>query len=197
MGESAESRFLFVGNLPCMDFVNTDVMSGGARTDLLGSFAGFREWLAAAGLPDKAGIEGTEADFAEVLAFRKVLRDMVEQISRGGGVDDASLDAINALLRRPVRFDEVDRAGDGFVRRVVTEISEPVDLLVPVAHSAADLLASGDLSLVKKCGNPDCILYFYDTTKNHKRNWCRMGACGNRSKVAAHYQRKRSSRTDG
>jgi len=44
---------------------------------------------------------------------------------------------------------------------------------------------------VKACQNPQCVLLFYDTTKNHARRWCSMAACGNRAKVAAHYQRAR------
>ncbi|MCI0410524.1 MAG: CGNR zinc finger domain-containing protein, partial [Acidobacteria bacterium] len=54
-----------------------------------------------------------------------------------------------------------------------------------------DLLSEGDLTLVRKCENPACILYFHDTTKNHARRWCSMRACGNRAKVAAHYRRRR------
>jgi predicted RNA-binding Zn ribbon-like protein len=54
-----------------------------------------------------------------------------------------------------------------------------------------DLLCYADPSLVKKCENAACVLFFYDTTKNHSRRWCSMRVCGNRMKVAAHYQRLR------
>ena len=64
-----------------------------------------------------------------------------------------------------------------------------MQFLVLIAVAAADLLCHGDLSLVKKCDNPRCILYFYDTTKNHARRWCSMAGCGNRMKAAAHYRR--------
>ncbi|MBH0192038.1 MAG: hypothetical protein HP492_09850 [Nitrospira sp.] len=60
------------------------------------------------------------------------------------------------------------------------------------AEAAGNLLCRADFALIKKCGNPACILYFYDTTKNHTRNWCSMQVCGNRMKVAAHYWRNRS-----
>ena len=62
-----------------------------------------------------------------------------------------------------------------------------------MADSAAEFLVSGDRALVRKCKNPGCILYFYDTTRNHARAWCSMNACGNRMKVAAHYRRHRES----
>jgi predicted RNA-binding Zn ribbon-like protein len=56
------------------------------------------------------------------------------------------------------------------------------------------LLRMADLTLIKKCKNPACVLYFYDTTKNHARNWCSMQLCGNREKVAAYFRRKRLNR---
>jgi lactoylglutathione lyase len=46
--------------------------------------------------------------------------------------------------------------------------------LLPVAESAADLLTVRDLSLLRKCENPACVLFFYDTTKNDARRWCSM-----------------------
>lgn len=41
-----------------------------------------------------------------------------------------------------------------------------IKLLVPIAQAAANLLSDGNFSLIKKCQNRACVLYFYDTTKN-------------------------------
>jgi len=60
---------------------------------------------------------------------------------------------------------------------------------VPVAHYAANFFATADYSAIRKCENPTCILFFYDTSKNHSRRWCSMELCGNRSKVAAFRER--------
>ena len=57
-------------------------------------------------------------------------------------------------------------------------------LLGPVAEAAAHLLVEGDFALVRQCEHPDCILWFYDRTKSHKRRWCSMAQCGNRQKAA-------------
>ncbi|MEN0036847.1 MAG: CGNR zinc finger domain-containing protein [Cellvibrio sp.] len=64
-------------------------------------------------------------------------------------------------------------------------------LLGPVAEAVAQLLVEGNFELVKQCEHPDCILWFYDRTKAHKRRWCSMALCGNRYKAAQF--RKRSS----
>ncbi len=58
--------------------------------------------------------------------------------------------------------------------------------------SASALLCSQDLSLVRRCQNEACTLFFLDVTKNHTRRWCSMQSCGNRAKVAAHYQRNKA-----
>lgn len=68
-------------------------------------------------------------------------------------------------------------------------MSEPAQLMVPIAQSAADLLCRGDPALVKLCANPECQAFFYDTSKNHTRRRCGT-QCGNRMRVAAHYRRQ-------
>ena len=129
------------------------------------------------------------------LAFRAVLREMAEQIASGRRtVSPRILDGINDVMRMRAGHLAVVRAQRGYETSFQARFSEPSDLLVPVAESAAGLLSSGDITLVKKCQNPQCILYFCDTTKNHARRWCSMTACGNRAKVAAHYQRARQAK---
>jgi predicted RNA-binding Zn ribbon-like protein len=60
-----------------------------------------------------------------------------------------------------------------------------------LARSAARCWARGDLRRLKPCANPECILWFLDTSKNGTRRWCSMQACGNRHKVTAHYKRRK------
>ncbi|MGA9725656.1 MAG: CGNR zinc finger domain-containing protein [Candidatus Binatus sp.] len=71
------------------------------------------------------------------------------------------------------------------------DLQEPEQLMVPIAQSASDLPCHGDLALVKRCANPACGAFFYDTSKNHTRRWCSTTECGNRMRVrvAAHYRR--------
>jgi predicted RNA-binding Zn ribbon-like protein len=68
----------------------------------------------------------------------------------------------------------------------------PLDALAPIVADVADLLAHGDASRIRKCGDPECVLHFYDISKKGTRRWCSMNLCGNRSKVAAYASRKRN-----
>jgi len=201
MGE----KYFFVGNVAWLDFVNTEVMSSGGRTDLLGDYGDLVDWLAAAGLVGDGEAREARARWGgtregaraldEARRFRGALRSAAERLAAGRRVGDAAVTAINAALGRPVHVTEVRRAGGGFACAERWVFAAAADVLAPVAESARDGLCEGDPSLVRKCRNPNCILFFYDTTKNHGRAWCSMSGCGNRTKVAAHYRRRRAATT--
>ncbi|HWM88682.1 MAG TPA: ABATE domain-containing protein [Kofleriaceae bacterium] len=203
--ERGRERFLFLANTACLDFVNTEVIAGGSRVDRLAGFSDLVDWLRASGLIDEREAQGagerwdgTDAGrraLDRARAFRAELRAMAERAAAGRPVPGRVLAAINAVLARPVKASEVRRAGDGFERAPRWQFAAADDLLAPVAESARDLLCDGDLAQVRKCRNPDCILFFHDTTKNRGRAWCSMSACGNRDKVASHYRRRRESST--
>jgi predicted RNA-binding Zn ribbon-like protein len=198
------TAFLFVGESLCLDFVNTELAVGGRRDDLLTGFEALVAWSQAAGTIDAAGAtdirartsrSAAERAMKDALLLRTTLRAMAERITSSRlGVSPEILDRINDVLGRRAGHLAILRTRAGYETRFLRRTSEPSDLLVPVAESAASLLSSGDLAHVRQCQNPECILYFCDTTRNHRRRWCSMTACGNRAKVAAHYQRTRRAR---
>jgi predicted RNA-binding Zn ribbon-like protein len=65
--------------------------------------------------------------------------------------------------------------------------------LAPVAEVVAELLFHADFDLVRHCEGGQCVLWFYDRTKAHRRRWCSPQLCGNRAKVAAFRARARQS----
>jgi predicted RNA-binding Zn ribbon-like protein len=195
--------FLFVGNQSALDFVNTDLVLDGQPTDLLPSFEALISWLIQAGLMTKeeakrteqqGGREGAET-LKQVKAFRTTMREMAERFAAGRPVLQVTIEAVNQALRHRLGYPQVSRRRGAFERTYHTEFKDPNQLLGLLAEAASDLLIACDPSLVKKCQNPACVLFFYDTTKNHARHWCSMSLCGNRSKVAAHYQRHRKRKT--
>ena len=197
--------FHFVAERLCLDFVNTEIVDGGERVDLLTRFDDLLTWCVMARLLPLEQARGLatrwegerEAERALVQAreFRSSLRAMCERLVDGKAHAAAqTIDEINALLRTPVSHVELTRTKQGYDKQLHRQFATPSQLLVPIAESAADLLSDDDVAMLKKCQNPQCILFFYDTTKNHRRRWCSMTACGNRAKVAAHYRRSRSER---
>ena len=64
----------------------------------------------------------------------------------------------------------------------------------PVALSAAELLTSEDLRMIRQCGGDACGWMFLDTSRNHSRQWCNMRECGNRAKARRFRERARQVR---
>jgi predicted RNA-binding Zn ribbon-like protein len=193
------TQFHFIGDELCLDFINTEAVDQDERVDLLGSFDDLLAWYVQAGVIDAARAKAlTRSDgggraLKDARQFRAMLREMVERLSEGKtNVPQATLDHLNRSLRAREGYSEIVRTKDGYDTRFRPRLDEPAHLLVAIAESAARLLSEGDPALLRKCQNPRCILYFYDTTKNHRRRWCSMAGCGNRAKVAAFYQRNRS-----
>jgi predicted RNA-binding Zn ribbon-like protein len=64
--------------------------------------------------------------------------------------------------------------------------SAPEAAISQIANAAVALFAGPDRDLLRACHAPGCVLYF---VKQHpRREWCSAG-CGNRARVARHYQR--------
>lgn len=192
--------FLFVGNHLALDFVNTQMIVKGEVTDLLESFEDLVSWLIGARLLTKSQADVVRAKLApqetaslldQAKRLRATLRVAAERIAACRPIPNSIIDTINRFLSQHPGYPQLVRTKGGFERHVHSVATQHVELLAPLAEAASDLLCLPDFTLIKKCGNAACILYFYDTTKNHRRNWCSMQLCGNRMKVATYFERKR------
>jgi len=203
MGErKPQIPFLFVGNQLVLDFINTQIVLNGRPIDLLATFSDLVAWLVHVHLltgEEAKKIEGHWGRQAEgtqtveqARTFRVTLREMVERIAAGRPVPQAAIEAINEMLRYRIGYPQLTRQCGKFEREFQAESQDANQLLGLLAEAATNLLCMCDFSLIKKCQNPACVLFFHDTTKNHARHWCSMTICGNRSKVAAHYRRHRN-----
>jgi predicted RNA-binding Zn ribbon-like protein len=198
---SDRAEFRFVAGHASLDFLNTRPVVRRQPVELLSTLEDLVRWLGRAGAMDSRaaadatkrwgeGPEGTRiAERAR--GFRETLRSTVDGIVKGRGVPTEGLAAINFILAENDGGLRLERQGGGFRTRFISRPTQPIALLGHVAEAAADLLANRDLHLIRRCGNPDCVLYFYDATRNHKRQWCAMSSCGNLMKVRAFRRRHR------
>ena len=171
--------FLFVGNHPCLDFINTQMIVRGNPTDLLGRCEDLVAWLVLAHMVDKThavdvmtqwGHEDQEQLFEQGIMFRRTLRDMVARIVARKSIAGSAIASINHILSRCPGYPQLVYKKGGYTRQFQSQAAQKDGLLAPLAEAASDLLCSGKWSLVKKCGNPACILYFYDTTKKDRKS---------------------------
>ena len=197
-----DSKFLFVADDPCLDFLNTVVVEKGELVDRLETFQDLVEWLKESPLGFTVSPSlvrkwkrsaSAKRTLEELKHFRGVLANMVSQLVAGKPVPESALQMVNKYLTLRKGHPVVERTSRGFHSVFKYTPQSPQELLAPIAETAAHLLSHADFSLIKKCENGSCVLHFYDTTRNHARRWCSMTACGNRHKVAAYYERLRKN----
>ncbi len=182
--------FFFVGNHLAVDFTNTVVRGPDGIQDLLTDADAFRRWLQAAGLPlPAAGIDAT--GLATALELREAIRRAFGAWRTGEVPAKNELNMLNRALDHPRPVPLLARRGDELVRRLPDLELSVEEALWPIADRASDLLVRGDRRRLKACAGHDCVLSFLDISRNGSRRWCRMDACGNRSKAARHYRRCR------
>jgi predicted RNA-binding Zn ribbon-like protein len=189
------SKFLWLGNTPFLDFVNTEMAQEGQPVDLLRDARNLFEWLSRAGFRVEIAAEVNNAQSAKELlnvarSYRRALRSALQSITTEGTIPSEIVHKTNHFLLRRNRWCELAKASNGGVLCDHWTIEHPEDICSPIALSFAQFLSSADLSRVRKCKNPDCVLYFYDTSKSGTRAWCSLDICGNKLRVAAFRKRE-------
>jgi predicted RNA-binding Zn ribbon-like protein len=197
-----DAPFCFVGEALAFDFINTEMVVRGKPVDALSTTSAVTQWWYAAArhYPDMAMIEEStsicEVDDTVSTALhtlRGALRGLFGALVDGMALGANDLALINnalALGRYALTLDSGESA------QVVyrTQHGGADALCFAIAHSAIWLVRNADRSRIHRCGNPRCVLFFYDTTKSATRRWCSVG-CMDRARSAKRYQaqKERSS----
>ena len=201
-GDVTDLRFL-AGRL-CLDFVNSVENRAGARPeDFIDSYADLVHWARhrelltdanAARLLELAEKHPSEAEraLAVALTLREALHRVFHALATGSQPDAEDLKLIQRAYGDAVTNANFQRT-DGHFGWVWSLGATPLDgILWPIAHSAIELLTSGDPSRIKVCANPDgCGWLFYDGSKNGSRRWCSMEGCGSQVKMRRQYAKRR------
>jgi predicted RNA-binding Zn ribbon-like protein len=162
-----------------LDLLNTRWNNGGNPRDLLDSPAGAGLWLALNGF-DEHEVPADRETLDALLTTREVLTRLVS-----GDRTAEARSALNAVLAH------------GSVRRTLTadgpaqQVETDAPAWLPAWRAAEDylrLLAEAP-DRIRACAHPECVLHFYDTSKNGARRWHSMATCGNRAKASRHYAR--------
>lgn len=161
-----------------MDLVDTRWIDDTGTHDLLDDPEQVAGWL------ERHGLGGPTA--ATVTHLRKTRQAIIEFLE--APADASSRTGLDGIL--------------GHGRLLVTaEPDGPLEHLeAPAAWRAAWLAARELLELraahperIKHCANPDCVLWFLDTTRSGTRRWCSMTrGCGSKLKARRHQHRTRA-----
>jgi predicted RNA-binding Zn ribbon-like protein len=191
--------FLFVGNRPILDFLNTRPVLAEGPAELLPDVRALERWLIASGIAKSAGAKTLVQNwrhspkaaslFQDLIAFRERLREAVLRIEGGATPSDSFIQDVNrGLLEHPPATMLRKRNGR-IVRERHFDLLHPAGLWALLFDATADLLSERETHRIRKC--EACALHFFDTSRKGSRRWCSMNICGNKLKVAAYQRRKR------
>jgi predicted RNA-binding Zn ribbon-like protein len=180
-----ENHLDFIGDNLAINFINTRRMVVGQLTDTLQNDNDVKSWLKRLEVPVSKGTL-TFSNGVLLQAARELREIALVAVRNRKSGKKPSLIALNRFLARASSHEALTTDDANSIRVTRVYSKETVEaFLAPIAEAIADLLADGDFDLVRHCDGHDCVLWFYDRTKGHRRRWCTSAGCGNRAKVAA------------
>lgn len=186
MNNAATNKQTIGGHI-ALDLLNTVPMVNGQLEDEFQTDEDVWQWLASYDLVTELALSPNEL-LNTARELRECIRKLIAARKDGQQLD---LDTINQFLISGISHVElikVDKQHFRLERR--RKIESVYQLLAPVAEAAAELLVMEDFTVIRRCESAECVLWFYDRTKGHKRRWCSMALCGNRHKVSSFRKRQ-------
>lgn len=183
--------FEWSGGHPALDLVNTlDERPSDAPIENLATYRDLTRFAALAGLIDR----GTAARLERlgdpgphlvkrVRKLREHLHDVLAAAHARRPPRQSDLDALSAAIRAAHAARAlVASPSPALAERHWLSALAPEIPLHACSLAIERLLVDEARKRIRKCGASDCDVYYLDTSKSHRRQWCSMKGCGNREK---------------
>jgi predicted RNA-binding Zn ribbon-like protein len=192
----------FVAGELCLEFTNTvGDLSKTRDIERLTDWDALLNWAEAAGALNagEAGelrkIGGCDPAAARrclqsLLNFRNILFRLLSAVAAGHAPVWEDLEGVEVAILGALRCAHLTQQNQTFEWAIRQSESSMKTPLARIALSVLRLLQGEDLSRLRECQR--CSWLFIDRSKSHGRRWCRSDACGNRARVARHYQARTS-----
>jgi predicted RNA-binding Zn ribbon-like protein len=190
----------FIAGAPSLDFANTASWTedGSLRRERVHSYANAVDWAVAAKvlpremadvlrLLSEENAREAEVALGRLRRFRQDMVDVVVAVSAG---TNSPPDAQDDLARwfREAQANASLRLVEGRFSFDVAKTASSLDLLLWIlAQDALRVLTTANLGRLRRCEKDHCWWFFLDTSKNGRRRWCDMSACGNVTKARRYY----------
>jgi predicted RNA-binding Zn ribbon-like protein len=184
--------FDWSGGHPALDLVNTlDERPSTEPVETLATYDDLVRFTELAGLIDGATAKHlrrlakpTSARVAKhARELRERLHDVLASAHRQQSAPQGALKILTATIREAHAAQTLAPSTGPSLARQGWDLPVAVDLPLHVwALAIEDLLVRADRCRIRKCNASDCDVYFIDTSKGHRRQWCSMRNCGNREK---------------
>ena len=196
------ARFDLVAGALCLDFVNTlDDRFTSEPKELLKTYLDLARFAEDTGILSTSEVdrlftrsqlspEEAQSTLAAAVEMREAMYAVFWAKVNKKSAPRGELIKLNQFVQQAARHAQLVEVGGRFEWNFEEALNFDAPLW-PIARSAAELLASDQLALVRPCAAANCLWLFLDTSKNHRRRWCDMTKCGNRAKFRRFYRRKK------
>ena len=183
--------FEWSGGHPALDLVNTlDERPSAAPIENLATYRDLTRFAALAGLIDdrtatrlqQLGNSGSHIA-KRARKLREHLHDVLAAAHARRPVRQSDLGALSAAIQtaHAARTMVASRSPGLADRRWSPALAREIPLHA-CALAIERLLVDEERKRIRKCGAFDCDVYYLDTSKGQRRQWCSMIGCGNREK---------------
>ncbi len=201
MNSSTDHFPRLLGGRLALDFANTVPARGELSWEELITFLQATQIATPERGRELLALSHSDPQAADALLWKaqrlgNALRNSFEAMLRKQKIAREWVESVNEILRITEGHDELGSVdGSEWALEFVAREGGLEWLLAAVARSGAETISEGTRARLRMCANPDCGLFFYDTSRTRRRRWCSMAACGNRSKVAAFARRHALTRS--
>lgn len=176
--------------LVAVDLVDTLMLAADPAIDLLEHEPKAAAWWRTqqVRLPD-----GPAPDTASIRRLRAAIRDVFDSHLEHREPQATSFEDINAAAAGVPTSMRLVSDADG-VRAETRWHGEHGGNthLAAIAREVIELMGDTErVGRLRRCANPSCSMLFLAQSK--RRQWCADNVCGNRARVARHYQKRRSN----
>lgn len=174
--------------LVAVDLVDTLMKAVDPPVDLLQEKAGDWWGMQLDSLPDD-----TQPAASDAARLRAALREAFEARIDDRPPASSAIDDLNHFAESATTSPQVFVEDDGSVQ-VVTRWHPKGESanLAAIAMEGIGLLSDHDRARrLRRCANPNCSMIFL--AERASRVWCTANICGNRARVARHYQRQQNT----
>jgi predicted RNA-binding Zn ribbon-like protein len=182
------------------DFLNTDDTDNGFPAEKLPTLDSALDWFVDRGVIHGEGADRLRSQAAADPAFgqreldrvhtvRAALREVAQAVVDERKPTTGALATVNRTMHAR-QVIELVPSDDACVAVDHRHVGDPVDdALARLAEPIVTALTSGHAERIRQCQSDTCFWFFYDTSRTHRRRWCDMATCGNRTKGRRHRER--------
>ncbi len=191
-----------IGGVLCLDFANTLYGHSEIIHEYLYDYRDLVLWSHLAGIlsPTNAQVllskwrqapGESRAVFHQAIQAREMIFRIFANLAHAQSPDEKDLVHLHQAWKKDQAHSQLIRKETGFT--MDWKDGDAIDsMLWRITRSAVELLTSAELKRVKQCGRCDWL--FVDRSRNQRRRWCSMSACGNRVKMARRYERAKQAK---